>query len=84
MEQAIVKVQDNSSGLMAAAPPRADTTPVGDDVDGVVKRYQKLKGLVKDRYGQLEAGNQEILSFQVGWISFRASTLHHITDTDNT
>eukprot|EP00057_Strongylocentrotus_purpuratus_P020675 XP_011675149.1 PREDICTED: microtubule-actin cross-linking factor 1 isoform X2 [Strongylocentrotus purpuratus] len=64
MEQAIVKVQDNSSGLMAAAPPRADTTPVGDDVDGVVKRYQKLKGLVKDRYGQLEAGNQEILSFQ--------------------
>ncbi|XP_071483801.1 microtubule-actin cross-linking factor 1-like [Diadema antillarum] len=63
LEETIVQVQDNSSGLMAAAPSRADTTMVNDDVDNVVKRYQKLKGLVKERYGQMEAGNQELNSF---------------------
>lgn len=65
LENTIVAVQDNSSHLMSAAPSQADTTQINDEVDGMVRRYQKLKGIVNDKYMQLEAGNQEVVKYQV-------------------
>lgn len=65
LEGSIIAVQDNSSNLMTAAPSQADTTQINDEVDGMVRRYQKLKGIVTEKYMQLEAGNQEVVKFQV-------------------
>lgn len=65
LETTITAVQDNSSNLMSAAPSQADTTQINDEVDGMVRRYQKLKGIVNEKYMQLEAGHQEVVKFQV-------------------
>ncbi len=64
LEDQIVAVKDNSGNLMAAAPPQADTSQINDEVDGMVRRYEKLKGMVDDRYSQMEAGDHEVKSFQ--------------------
>ena len=64
LENTIVAVKDKSGHLMAAAPPQADTGLVNDEVDSMVRRYQKLKDLVGDRYNQMEAGSQEVVQFQ--------------------
>ncbi|PIK37943.1 putative microtubule-actin cross-linking factor 1 isoform X3 [Apostichopus japonicus] len=41
-----------------------DNLKINDEVDGMVRRYQKLKGIVNDKYMQLEAGNQEVVKYQ--------------------
>ena len=65
IEQSIVAVKDRSSDLMSAAPVNADTGQIVDEVDGVHRRYERLKAMVGTRKNQLELGSQEVKAFQV-------------------
>ena len=65
VEKTIVVVKDRSSDLMAAAPTHADTGQIVDEVDGVKRRYDRLKAMVGERRNELEAGSQELQAAQV-------------------
>lgn len=65
IEKTISVVKDRSGDLMSAAPSNADTGQIVDEVDGVHRRYERLKAMVGDRRNQLELGSQEVKAFQV-------------------
>ncbi|XP_033113691.1 microtubule-actin cross-linking factor 1, isoforms 1/2/3/5-like isoform X2 [Anneissia japonica] len=65
IDGAICAVHDMSGNLMSAAPSPNESAHIRDEVDGMKKRYTNLKGLIADRHSRLEAGAEELSSFQL-------------------